>query len=266
MTRPGPRRLTLPIQGAIGLVVFVCLWEAVSLSPLANPVLFPSPISVVPSLIRMISTGELMDHVIASGRRAILGFMCGAIPGMLMGIATARSRTLSAYLDPLLQMFRSIPALALVPFGVFWFGIGETSKILLVGWTVFFPVWLNTEAGITEVSPLIVRAAASLGASGWRLLARVYLPAALPYIFTGLKISLSAGISTLVAAELAGAVFGVGYLIQVSEQVFRIDLMLVGLLALGVGNWLLVAGFNAAIAYMAPWYGAEARRARASGA
>ncbi len=260
--RAAKRRLTVLAQGIIGLLIFLSIWEAVSLSPLANPVLLPAPTSIVPSLIHVISTGELLEDVMASGRRAVLGFICGAIPGMLLGIGTARSAALSAYLDPLLQMFRSIPALALIPFGVFWFGIGETSKILLVAWTVFFPVWLNTEAGIREVSPLLVRAASSLGARRWRLLTHVYLPAALPYIFTGLKISLSAGISTLVAAELAGAVLGLGYLIQASEQVFRIDLMLVGLIALGVGNWILVTGFNAAIAYLAPWYGAESRRQR----
>ena len=85
----------------------------------------------------------------------------------------------------------------------------------------------------------------------------VHLPSALPYILTGLKVSLSVGIATLVAAELAGAIFGVGYLIQVSQQIFRVDVMLVGLIALGVGNCLLIAVLNWIIARLAPWYGAE---------
>jgi len=205
----------------------------------------------------MLASGDLASHIAASGRRVILGFLLGAFPAVMLGILTGRFSTWSGYLDPLLQTLRSIPALALVPFGVFWFGIGETSKIALVAWTVFFPIWVNTDAGIRNVSPLLTRAAASLGARGWRMLFLVHLPSALSYILTGLKISLSAGIATLVAAELAGAVLGVGYLIQESQQIFRVDVMFVGLLTLGVGNWLLVATLDVIIARLAPWYGAE---------
>jgi len=251
------RKFVIAFKGLVGFALFLCTWEAISRSPIGNQVLFPHPSAVLPTLIDMIASGELVQDVVASGRRVLLGFLAGAFPAVLLGILTGRSPGWSAYLDPLLQTLRSIPALALVPFGVFWFGIGETTKIVLVAWTVFFPVWVNTDAGIRNVSPLLTRAAASLGARGWRMLFLVHLPTALPYILTGLKVSLSAGIATLVAAELAGATLGVGYLIQVSQQVYRVDIMFVGLAALGVGNWLLVATLDWTIARCAPWYGAE---------
>jgi ABC-type nitrate/sulfonate/bicarbonate transport system permease component len=249
-------------RGAAGLILFLISWELVSRSPFANAVLFPGPSTIIPALISNIASGELAQHMVASARRAIAGFFCGAIPAILLGTLTGRSRRWSGYLDPLLQILRSIPPLALVPFGVYWFGIGDLSKIVLVAWAVFFPVWVATEMGIRHVNPLLVRAASSLGAKDVQMLSRVYLPAALPHILTGLKVSLSAGISTLVAAELAGAVFGLGYLIQISQQVFRVDLMFVGLIALGVGNWILVSAMNFAIDRLAPWYAAEARAQR----
>lgn len=250
------------VRGAAGLILFLLSWEAVSRSPFANAVLFPGPSTVIPALVSNLASGELVHHTVASGRRAIAGFFSGAIPAILLGTLTGRSRRWSGYLDPLLQILRSIPPLALVPFGVYWFGIGDLSKVVLVAWAVLFPVWVATDMGIRHVSPLLVRAAASLGAKEGQLLARVYIPAALPHILTGLKVSLSAGISTLVAAELAGAVFGLGYLIQISQQVFRVDLMFVGLIALGVGNWILISVMNFAIDRLAPWYAAEARALR----
>ncbi|MCL1916533.1 MAG: ABC transporter permease [Desulfovibrionaceae bacterium] len=251
------QKSVVAFRGFIGFVFFLCAWEATSRSPIGNLVLFPPPSSAIQVLFDMMSSGELTKHIVASGRRVLLGFLAGAFPAVLLGILTGHSSAWSSYLNPLLHTFRSIPPLALVPFGVFWFGIGETSKVALVAWAVFFPIWVNTDAGIHNISPLLTRAAACLGARGWRMLFLVHLPSALPYILTGLKVSLSVGIATLVAAELAGAIFGVGYLIQVSQQIFRVDVMLVGLIALGVGNCLLIAVLNWIIARLAPWYGAE---------
>jgi len=177
-------------------------------------------------------------------------------------VVMARLPGFGAFLHPLVQMARAIPALAFVPLAVFWFGIGETSKIFLIAWGVFFPTWVNTFIGVRDSNELLIRAGASLGARGWRMTAFVVLPSALPFIIAGLRISLSVALMILVAAELTGAVFGVGYLIQMSQMVFRVDQMFVGLLVLGLMGFATDALFTFVVEALLPWYGAERRMRR----
>jgi ABC-type nitrate/sulfonate/bicarbonate transport system permease component len=129
--------------------------------------------------------------------------------------------------------------------------------LLLIAWGVFFPIWVSTYIGVRDASPLLQRAALSLGARGWRNMIFVVIPSALPLILAGMRVSLSVALVVLVAAELAGAVFGVGYLIQMSQQVFRVDQMFVGLLCLGFLGFLADRGFDCLIRLLFPWYGAE---------
>ncbi|UCV08226.1 ABC transporter permease [Dechloromonas denitrificans] len=248
--------------GALGTAAFFLAWELLSRSGWVNPVMLPGPSVIVHSAWSMLDNGELQQHMQASLWRALAGFGIGASLGILLGIAMARLPRLHALLNPLVQMFRAVPALAFVPLAIFWFGIGEVSKIFLISWGVFFPVWVNTYLGVRDSNPLLGRAAASLGARGWRMLAFVVLPGALPFILAGLRISLSVAMVLLVAAELAGAMAGVGYLIQMSQQVFRVDQMFVGLIALGLMGFSADLIFNRLVGRLLPWYGAENSRSR----
>ncbi|GLK69026.1 ABC transporter permease [Hansschlegelia plantiphila] len=250
------------VLGALGAGGFLLAWEALSRSGLVSPIMLPAPSVVLQSGVALVQSGELVDHVLASLWRAALGFLAGASLGIALGVALARSPRLHGLLNPLVQTFRAIPSLAFVPLAIFWFGIGETSKIFLIAWGVFFPVWVNTFIGVRDVSPILARAGASLGATGWRMLAFVVLPGALPFIIAGLKISLSIAMVLLVAAELAGAVYGVGYLIQLSQQVFRVDQMFVGLATLGLMGFAADLAFDRAVRWLFPWICARAGDAR----
>ena len=259
------------VLGILGTGLFFGGWEGLSRSGWVDPVMLPGPATIVQTAAAMLASGELQAHLEASLWRAIAGFGIGASLGVVLGVSMARSRFLQGLLNPLLQMFRAVPALAFVPLAIFWFGIGEVSKIFLISWGVFFPVWVNTYLGVRDANPLLGRAAASLGARGWRMLLFVVLPGALPFIIAGLRISLSVAMVLLVAAELAGAMFGVGYLIQMSQQVFRVDQMFTGLIALGLMGFLADFLFTRLIKRLLPWYGADgaannapARTARAS--
>jgi NitT/TauT family transport system permease protein/sulfonate transport system permease protein len=252
------------VLGTLGTVSFLLFWEGLSRSGLVNAIMLPAPSVIVRSGAALLENGELVDHVMASLRRAALGFITGASLGIALGIAFALSPRLHALFNPLVQTFRAIPSLAFVPLAIFWFGIGEGSKIFLIAWGVFFPVWVNAFIGVRNANPLLTRAAASLGANGWRMIVFVVLPAALPFILAGLKVSLSIAMVLLVAAELAGALYGVGYLIQVSQQVFRVDHMFVGLATLGLMGFLADLLFDVAVARLFPWIGvrAESRKRR----
>lgn len=245
------------VLGAVGTGAFFLAWEGLSRSGWVNSVMLPGPIVIAQTAWAMLSNGELQEHLKASLWRALAGFGIGAFLGIVLGVAMARLRTLHGLLNPLVQMFRAVPALAFVPLAIFWFGIGEVSKVFLISWGVFFPVWVNTYLGVRDNNPLLGRAAASLGARGWRMLLFVVLPGALPFILAGLRISLSVAMVLLVAAELAGAMAGVGYLIQMSQQVFRVDQMFVGLIALGLMGFSADLIFNRTVARLLPWYGAE---------
>lgn len=245
------------LLGVLGTSVFFLAWEALSRSGWVNPVMLPGPSVIVRTALAMLASGELQTHLKQSLIRALAGFAIGSTLGIVLGIAMARLPRVDSLLNPLVQMFRAVPALAFVPMAIFWFGIGEVSKIFLISWGVFFPVWVNTSLGVRDTNPLLGRAAASLGASGWRMLAFVVLPGALPFIIAGLRISLSVAMVLLVASELAGAMFGVGYLIQMSQQVFRVDQMFVGLISLGAMGFSADLLFNRVVRKMLPWYGAE---------
>ncbi|MDR0673739.1 MAG: ABC transporter permease [Zoogloeaceae bacterium] len=243
--------------GALGLLAFVLLWESVSRSGWINPVMLPAPSVVVRSAVDLIASGELIRHVLSSLWRAFLGFAIGSLLGLLLGVAMARLPRLHGFLNPLVQIFRAIPSLAFVPLAIFWFGIGEISKIVLIAFGVFFPVWVNSYLGTRDTNPLFIRAAASLGARGWRMLIFLIMPSAFPFIIAGVRIALGSALVLLVASELTGAQFGVGYLIQLSQQVFRVDHMFVGLITLGLLGFLFDYAFVCGLRKFLPWYGAE---------
>lgn len=250
------------ILGLIGTLCFLGGWELVSRLEVVDSNFIPPPTKIAEATYELAKTGQLFGHIYVSIRRALLGFLLGAVSGILIGIATARVAVFRHLTEPIIQMFRAIPSIAFVPLAIFWFGLGEVSKVFLIAWGVFFPVWVNTYLGVRDVNPLILRAAATLGASGLRMLFYVVLPASLPFVLAGLRISLSVAFVLLVASEIVGAVQGVGYLIQLSQMVYRADQMFVGLFFLGVLGFSADRLFVALVHRFLPWYGAEDRAAR----
>ena len=249
------------LRGVAGTVSFLLLWEAIARSGFVDATMLPPVTAVVNATVQLFLSGALIKHITVSVQRALLGFGIGSLFGVVLGVATARVTLFRDLTEPIIQMFRAIPSIAFVPVAIFWFGLGETSKLFLIAWGVFFPVWVNTFLGVRDVNPLVLRAAMSLGASGRQLLYHVVLPAAMPFVLAGLRISLSVGFVCLVAAEISGAVFGVGYLIQLSQMVYRVDQMFVGLIFLGLLGFLADRLFVLVVGKLFPWYGAEQRAA-----
>jgi ABC-type nitrate/sulfonate/bicarbonate transport system permease component len=247
------------VLGVVGVLLFFGIWDAIFRIGLVRTTLIPTPAAVTAAAYSLMESGELFRHIYASLWRAAMGFFFGATTGILVGVATARISVFNHMTGPLLQMFRAIPSIAFVPLALFWFGIGEVSKVFLIAWGVFFPVWVSTFLGVRDFSPLLQRAGASLGARSWRMLLSVILPGALPLILAGLRVSLAVAFVLLVAAELSGAAEGVGYFIQLSSLVWRVDQMFVGLLTLGLMGFLADFFFVRLVRYLFPWYGAEER-------
>ena len=185
--------------------------------------------------------------------RAAIGFFIGASLGILIGLLTARVKIVSIALEPFLNLLRPIPAIALVPVAIVWFGIGEGSKYFVISYTVFLAVWLNTHAGASEVASTYIRAARSLGANRFREFFEVIIPASAPMIFVGLRLGAALAFLSLVAAELSGASEGIGFRLQDARQFIRTDRMFVGLIQLGILGAMLDATFAFAGRRLVHW-------------
>ncbi|NKB19321.1 MAG: ABC transporter permease subunit [Alphaproteobacteria bacterium] len=222
------------LKVAASLTGVVVVWWAVAISGLINPLLFPTPYTVLIAAKELYEDGILISDLGISLARASIGFVIGAILGISVGILTARTRFFAIALGPFLNLLRPIPAIALVPIAIVWFGIGEGSKYFVIAYTVFLAVWLNTHHGTAHVAQTYIRAARSLGASRLREFFEVIIPAAAPHIVVGLRLGAALAFLSLVAAELSGASAGIGFRLQDARDYIRTDRMFVGLIELGI--------------------------------
>jgi ABC-type nitrate/sulfonate/bicarbonate transport system permease component len=222
------------VKVTASLAGVVAVWELLSSFTLVNPALFPSPVAVWHAAVDLVNSGDFFGDLAVSVSRAAVGFVLGASLGVVIGLLTARTRAFHLMLNPLFTILRPIPAIALVPVAIVWFGIGEGSKYFVIAYTVFLSVWLNTHHGMEHVATLYIRAARSLGASRLREFVMVVIPAAAPHIFAGLRLGAALAFLSLVAAELTGASAGIGYRLQEARQFILMDRMFVGLIELGI--------------------------------
>ncbi|TLM80909.1 ABC transporter permease [Pseudarthrobacter sp. NamE5] len=228
------------------ILLFLLLWELgpLYLAPASTRVFLPPLHEVLAALGSLIANGQLQNHLGASLTRSASGFGIAVVSAVVLGLLVAWYGALDRFLNPLLEVFRNTAALALLPVFTLLLGIGETSKISIVAYAAFFPVLLNTIAGVRTVDPLLIRAARSLGLSNFTLFQKVILPSAVPTIFTGIRMAGTSSILVLIAAEMVGAKAGLGYLIVNSQMSFLIPDMYAGILAvslLGLAvNYLLV--------------------------
>src|SRR5829696_4354268 len=197
------------------VVLFFGAWELIThlngvVFDLFNPILIPTPEEVVKAGVEMARSGELLRDILASLSRVVQGFLLAALLGVSIGVAVSRSRVLAALIEPIVELFRPIPSLAFLPIFVLWFGIGEFSKVVFITYATFFPIFTSTVLGVRQIDPILVRAAATLGASKRDIFRYVELPAASPSIIAGLRIGFGMSFFVIVAAEFIAADSGLG--------------------------------------------------------
>ncbi|REE73489.1 NitT/TauT family transport system permease protein [Rhodococcus wratislaviensis] len=222
------------LKPSVAIVAFLALWEIAPRVGLVDEVFLPPFTTVVEAFFDLVQSGELWQHVSASLSRALIGFFVAVVIAIPLGIAIAWYRPVSDFLNPILELFRNTAALALLPVFILILGIGEESKIALVIYACTFPILLNTISGVRTVDPLLIKSASSLGLSPVRLFQKVVLPAAVPTIFTGIRMAAASSILVLIAAEMVGAKAGLGYLITASQFNFQIPNMYAGIVAISV--------------------------------
>jgi len=204
---------------------FLLLWQLLCVWGVIPGRLLPAPLEVVLAMVRATTHGNLLTELGISALRAFAGLAIGSAIGLVLGLLTGLSRPLQLVLDGPLQMLRAVPALALVPLVILWFGLGEAGRIFIVVITVIFPVYLNTFHGVRSVEPQLVEMAGVYGSRGWGLYRDVILPSALPSILVGLRFALGLSWLVLIVAESLGAERGLGYLAQNAREFMQMDML-----------------------------------------
>jgi ABC-type nitrate/sulfonate/bicarbonate transport system permease component len=232
---PRGRALALRL-GAI--TAFLAFWSllsgAVVVLKLFNPIFLPGPWLVLGNVLDMAVRGSLWIHLAATLERVALGFGAGAALGVGLGLAAGHLTPIRHIVEPLVELLRPIPPLAMLPMFIVWVGIGEISKVGFITYATFFPIFLTTITGVRQIDPLLLRAAQSLGARGVGLFMRVILPAALPDILTGLRLGVALAFFVIVISEFIGAEHGLGYLINDGRNFFLVPQMLGAAVVLGL--------------------------------
>ena len=221
-------------RATLSIVMVLLLWEILARAGLTHASLFPPPTKVLRASFEMARSGELARDIRASLWRAVIGFVMGSAVGITIGLVTGRVDELDNYVSPVIQLFRPLPPVAIIPLVIVWFGIGEISKIFSIAFAVFFPVWINTHLGAREVPQTFIWSAETLGIKRLSMLWKVIFPATLPFIVAGLRTGVSLAFIMVFVSELAGASAGIGYQISVSYLAYRVDRMMAALVLLGL--------------------------------
>ena len=221
----GKRELILNI---ISPLLMLLAWEIAAQMGWIDVRFFPAPSKIFNTLLKLIESGALWRHLSASMQRLFWGFLFGGIPALLLGIAMGLNRTFRAVLDPIVSATYPIPKSAILPLILLIFGLGEASKIVMVAVGIFYPILINTVAGVLEIN---------FGARGWLVFRTVAFPGALPLIMTGIKLGVGMGLILISLAEMVGAKSGLGYMMWNAWEILSVETMYVGLLviaALGI--------------------------------
>ncbi|MFE4143114.1 ABC transporter permease [Peribacillus sp. YIM B13472] len=218
------------LRGSFLPVVVLIAWQSLGSVGILPAQLFSSPLLIVTTFIDLVQSGEMGMHLQISLTRALLGFALGGFLGLLLGVIVGMQKKSEEYLNPSIQMLRTVPLLAITPLFIMWFGFGELSKVLLIALGAFFPLYLQTFLGLRNVDKKLYDVAQILEFSRLEQITKLMIPAALPNILLGIRLALSAAWMCLVVAELLGADRGVGFMIQDARSFMQTDVVFVGII------------------------------------
>jgi sulfonate transport system permease protein len=221
-------------KGILIPAALVLLWAAVTGAGLVNSYLLPSPQKVFGTFLDLAAKGLFFKHLAVSLMRVVAGFLATVIFAIPLAVVVALNRKIYDYLEPMLEFIRHIPPISLIPLLILWMGIGEAPKITIIILATFFPVFLNTVSGIMNADVKLREVGTVFNFTGRDILTKITLPQALPSMMVGLQLGLGYSWRSLIGAELIAASTGIGYMIIEAEQLSRPDIIMVGILAIGI--------------------------------
>jgi ABC-type nitrate/sulfonate/bicarbonate transport system permease component len=237
----------------ISPLLFLALWQLLLMAGIGDRRFIPAPSDIAQRFVTLVANGELPWHVAVTLYRVLLGYVIGAVPGIVVGLLMAMFKPVRIFFDPLIAALFPIPKIALMPLLLLAFGLGDASKVALVAIAVFFPVVVNTYVGAANIEKIYWDVAKNYGASQSVIFTRVVFFGALPMIFAGLRIALAVSFIVLVASEFVATKSGIGYLIWNSWELLQVDVMFVGIVTIGVLGLITSALFQELERWAIPW-------------
>ena len=238
---------------------FIFVWWLVTYMGWVKPLFVPSPGAVVTKFISVWQVGftitPFLEHVAVSTVRVFGAFALACLIGIPLGLAMGMSPLIRGIFDPPIEFYRPIPPLAYLPLMIIWFGIGETSKVLLIFLSVFAPVALGARSGVKSAAIEQIHAAYSFGATRWQVLRHVILPSALPEILTAMRIGIGFGWTTLVAAEMVAATEGLGYMVLSASQFLQTSTVVMGIIVIAIIAYIFDLLMRFIESKVVPWKG-----------
>ena len=214
-------------------ILLIGLWQMVATSGWVNPGLMPTPWQVASKLVDLLFYGRLAIDILKSTQRVILGVSLGIAAAVPVGFLIGWYKGARTFLDPLINFFRALPPIALIPLVVVYFGIDEPAKVVILFYASFFAAVIVMYEGVSQISPIFIKVARTLGANDWEIFSRVIVPMTTPHILTSVRVALGVAWATLVASELVAAQQGLGALIQSAGSFFQLDVIYVGIVCIG---------------------------------
>jgi NitT/TauT family transport system permease protein len=229
--RPGRLRRWEPLLWGAGSVgIFLVVWQLVALAQVVPPLFLPAPTEIAQAMVQMFQDPTIWIDLQTSGSEFIIGYLLAIAAGLPLGLLAGRYLRLSWALDPFIAFFYSMPRIALVPLLLIWFGIGIWSKVAVVFLGAFFPITINTVAGIRSLDPALIRAARSFGARELQLFWTIALPGSVPFILTGLRLGIGHALVGVVVGELIAAQHGIAQRMSVAGTLFQVPTMFAALI------------------------------------
>ena len=223
---------------AFVIAALIFFWWLVPYAGLIKPLFLPSPMGVINALVTMLKEGftgvSFWEHTWVSTLRVFGAFLLACVIGIPLGIAMGMNPIARGIFDPPIEFYRPIPPLAYLPLMIIWFGIDELSKVLLIFLSVLAPLVLGARAGVRSAAIEQIHAAYSFGATRWQVIRMVVLPAAMPEIFTAMRVGIGFGWTTLVAAEMVAATSGLGYTVLSASRFLQTDIVIMGIVVIAI--------------------------------
>ncbi len=250
-------RRVAPLRHLALLAVLLAVWQIASgvILPARDPqmaILLPAPSTLLTTAAALIASGELLRHLLASLQREGIAFLFAAL-AIPVGIAMGWWRAVYTQCYPVFEVLRPIPPLAWIPLSILWFGLSDAQNQFIIFLGMVFPILLSTVEGVRRVDSNLIRAARTLGASEGQLVRRIIVPAALPQILIGVRVGLGVGWMALVAAELVGANRGLGFMINDARSILRTDIVIVGMLTIGLAGLAIDVALRSGAQRLLPW-------------
>jgi NitT/TauT family transport system permease protein len=242
------------LRGVVMPLLLIIIWEAVCRAGLVSPIMLPAPSAIVIKWIEWLRSGELLLDILGSLGRVTGGFLLGAGLALPLGLFMGASPRVYEYINPIIQVLRPIPPIAWIPMSILWFGLGNPPAIFLISLGAFFPVLMNTIAGVQNVDGIYLRAARNLGAGQSAMFRRVILPAATPYILAGIRIGIGTAFIVVIVSEMIAVNNGLGYRILEAREFMWSDKIIAGMITIGLLGLAIDQLMNLVNNYLLRWH------------